>query len=406
MEARFQRDAKDRIDAIQREAADRLSAVRVVSAFFAGPGLIQREEFREFVEPLLEDFEGVGALAWVPRVSSAQRPAHEQAIRETGLANYKITQRNGQGKMVAAEKRDEYYPVLFIEPQKDFPNFIGRDLGVATSYYAAIRKAMADGALSVWTARMQAPQNNGGGGGRLIVADPVWNEHPPEIKRPKDKPEIDGFVLGFFAIGSIAKDAMKIFHPLGVNVYIYDSSGGDDKKLVAIRLSSLHGKNANLEPSPAQSRPPETGMHYAMSFPVANRRWTVDCFPMDVYFTRQRTWEPAGALLAGLLITGLLVGWLMLLTGRTARVERMVAERTRELGESEQRFRLLVESATDSFFLRDLQGRIRDVSKWTCESLGYTREELLSMNIANVDVAFVPKNLGRLRLAPRRGISP
>src|SRR5262249_18444840 len=46
---------------------------------------------------------------------------------------------------------------------------------------------------------------------------------------------------------------------------------------------------------------------------------------------------------------------------------------------SEQRFRTFVDHAADAFFLHDEQGRILDVNRRTCESLGYAREELLGM---------------------------
>ena len=60
------------------------------------------------------------------------------------------------------------------------------------------------------------------------------------------------------------------------------------------------------------------------------------------------------------------------------------------LKESERRFRLLVEHATDSFFLHEIDGRIRDVNQHACESSGYTREELLGLSIEDIDQDFVP----------------
>jgi PAS domain S-box-containing protein len=49
------------------------------------------------------------------------------------------------------------------------------------------------------------------------------------------------------------------------------------------------------------------------------------------------------------------------------------------LRESERRFRTFVDHAADAFFLTDEQGRILDVNFRACESLGYTRDELIGM---------------------------
>ena len=58
----------------------------------------------------------------------------------------------------------------------------------------------------------------------------------------------------------------------------------------------------------------------------------------------------------------------------------------RSLRESEERFRGLVTQAADAFFLLDGDGRILDVNQSASDYLGYAREELLEMNIADVDV--------------------
>jgi formate hydrogenlyase transcriptional activator len=56
------------------------------------------------------------------------------------------------------------------------------------------------------------------------------------------------------------------------------------------------------------------------------------------------------------------------------------------LQESEKRFRLLVEQAGDAFFVHNYAGRIFDVNKQACTTLGYSREELLNMTISDVDI--------------------
>lgn len=53
--------------------------------------------------------------------------------------------------------------------------------------------------------------------------------------------------------------------------------------------------------------------------------------------------------------------------------------------EAEDKFKLLVEQAGDAFFILDYEGAIYDVNQQACLSLGYTREEILGMNISEVD---------------------
>jgi PAS domain S-box-containing protein len=78
---------------------------------------------------------------------------------------------------------------------------------------------------------------------------------------------------------------------------------------------------------------------------------------------------------------------------------RDVSDRRRaeaEIRRSEQRFRSVVEQASDAFFVHDLDGWFVDVNRRACESLGYTREELLEMSVPEVEVAYTPGALERL----------
>jgi len=61
------------------------------------------------------------------------------------------------------------------------------------------------------------------------------------------------------------------------------------------------------------------------------------------------------------------------------------------LRESENRFRRLVEYAADGFTLHDSDGKIIDVNRHICESLGYTREELLGLSIQDIAGESIPE---------------
>ncbi len=55
------------------------------------------------------------------------------------------------------------------------------------------------------------------------------------------------------------------------------------------------------------------------------------------------------------------------------------------LSESEEKYRVLFETAKDAIFLTDETGKFVDVNQAACESLGYSKEELLKLTVGEID---------------------
>src|SRR5215216_4805394 len=81
---------------------------------------------------------------------------------------------------------------------------------------------------------------------------------------------------------------------------------------------------------------------------------------------------------------------------REAEVRREREWAEKALGRSEDRFRRLVEQAADAIFVHDLEGNFVDVNRQACESLGYSREELLSMSVRDVEATYAPGSILKL----------
>jgi len=74
--------------------------------------------------------------------------------------------------------------------------------------------------------------------------------------------------------------------------------------------------------------------------------------------------------------------------------ERKRAEE--QLRASEARFRTFVDHATDAFFLHDDDSVVIDVNRQACDSLGYSREELIGMHPRDFDAGLDEPALARL----------
>ena len=81
------------------------------------------------------------------------------------------------------------------------------------------------------------------------------------------------------------------------------------------------------------------------------------------------------------------------LTRERSKLEERVLERTNALRLSEERFRTLFENASDAIFLGDMAGRFLDVNREAERQTGYSREELLRMGAADLDVNHTPASV-------------
>ncbi len=66
------------------------------------------------------------------------------------------------------------------------------------------------------------------------------------------------------------------------------------------------------------------------------------------------------------------------------RLETQVVNKTAEIRKSEERYRAVIEQASDAIMVTDPKGKFIDVNTAMCKQFGYTREEFLNLNITNL----------------------
>jgi PAS domain S-box-containing protein len=359
----FQYDAEKRVQAIQIAMSNRMITVGTLATYFAGSELVERSEFDTFVEELLRDRSGIQALGWAPRIRAAEREAHERFVRGERLPKYQIIELNKRGEVVRAAARAEYFPVLFVKPTDKNEDLLGLDIWSDPTYRAATERAAAKGrpvAVAVNRRGRHATDE-----AQLLVIVPARNDVPPSAKRPADQPGNNGFVFALFNIADVVESALKTPTPVGIDVSIFAPLATGGERCVYTHLSRLHVRG-----DPSTAVQPAGGLWFSGDIAIADSRWKVDCVPCGTYVARYRTWGPLAVLIAGLIITGLVVGNFFLLVGRTARIEQLAAERTRELREGELKLGAILDQAYQFIGLLTPDGVVLEINKSALAFIG------------------------------------
>ncbi len=125
-------------------------------------------------------------------------------------------------------------------------------------------------------------------------------------------------------------------------------------------------------------------LHHAVRGQISLRVYKGASFPADYTVSPARDGH------------GQIIGlrWILRDLSENTRTEQALRER-------DYHFRTLFDHAGDAIFIHNLTGRFLEVNHVVCKSLGYTREELLSMTPADIVApemaGDVPKHLARLR---------
>ena len=119
---------ENRYAALEREVKSGIEVLSSVRAFYLHAKVVTRSEFHNFTESLLLQHPGIQALEWIPHVPYSQREEYEKAAKRDGLKDFQITEQLAQNKITKAGRRDEYFPVYFVEPYKGNEPVLGYDL--------------------------------------------------------------------------------------------------------------------------------------------------------------------------------------------------------------------------------------------------------------------------------------
>ena len=391
LQSDFSIAAENRYTALKREVESDILVLSSVRAFYLHAKVVTRSEFHNFTESFLLQHPGIQALEWIPRVPYSQREEYEKAAKRDGLKDFQITEQLAQNKIAKAGKRSEYFPVYFVEPYKGNELVLGYDLTSNPLRKEALDRSHDTGGIAA-TGRITLVQEKKGQSGFLVVA-PVYQKNMPADSTQSRKENIRGFAVGVFRVGDIVERSLTYLNPEGIDVYLYDNSAQGKERFLYVhplRTGKTTDSLRNEEPVPDGS------LKITRTLKVADREWQILFVATPDYVASGKTWQPWGVLLAGLLLTGLLAGFLIVVARRAEELtnsnELLLQEiagrrKTEEdLRLSEERFRRIFEEGHFGMTLVNSDDTIVIANKAFCGLLGYSEQELTGKNL--IDLTF------------------
>lgn len=301
---------------------------------------LSREEFRRFAQVMLRQFPVLQALEWAPRVTPAERPGFEAAQRQQ-VAAFRITERGADGAMHPAGPRDFYYPVTYVEPYRGNEAALGYDLASNPARNHALLSTARTGQPAA-TAPIPLVQTGGRPGVLIIQAVPE-NGRPSAVLTVLD-------IRNFIAHALPASSAS-----------------------LHVRLVDTDADTVIYDTFPAAVQRPA----FDQPIEFASRHYRFQTLPTAAYLQAHRSWQAWGVMAGGTLGAALLGALLLLATGYTARVVAQVDERTRELQESEARFRAMADSSPVFIWLADRHNQVTWFNQTLLTFLGQPMEQEL-----------------------------
>ena len=358
-----------------------IEVLRAGTGLFAISPTTSANQFHNFVErlELKNQYPGAQGIGYMARVRREQKDSFTSQTRNRNHSDFEIW---------PGEDHDEYHPVVYFEPLDDRQyQLIGYDMGSDPVRLAAMAIAR-DTGLPAATGRAILNHDRGDNGdvGFLIYAPIYENDRTPTTDEER-RDALAGFVFSRFRAADFMKAILAIKHTTDIDIRIHDGQEPTNENLIHDTASvAAPIDNRNYRPFRAQSH-----------VEVAGRTWTLD-FSSRPEFASAKGNSLGYVVIGGVLISLLLFGLThaqveaRAATERTAselqisesKVRKTLSDRERAeeaLRESEERYRELIENANDIVFTLDLEGNVTSMNSAVERLTGFSREELLKMNM-------------------------
>ena len=334
LKTQFKQDAEIRANLVVEHLDGCLFVVQAIQSSLKGSNRLDNTVFKIFTAPFLAERKEIQALAWLPCVLQSQRADFEKRVRQEGLPGFQINDLTPDGRLISADKREEYYPVEYIEPLKGNELKTGFNMALEPIRRAALEQARDTGKAAI-TERIEMVQEDKAFG--FLVYLPLYQEGMPATTVDERRAALKGFVVGMFRLSDAMEAAMNIVVPEGLSFDLVDLSAPPRRQQLyhwTARVKVIESwKSPLYPPSPKYVRREVFG----------GRQWEMSITANSTYVARHFSLIQWLIPPTGFVLTLLLGLYLRTIHSQRTILERTVLERTAELRKYQENLEGLVQ---------------------------------------------------------------
>ncbi len=349
-----EQDARFMAERFSESTSQTVASLYSLDGFHAGSKEIDRREFEAFTRPILEVNQALTALAWVPVVRGEDVEAVTALAEAQGYRNWRMYGFDDKGNSTSVLLGKVHYPVFYSARRTAStaarPGF---DLASDPVRLATMEKARDTGKPAT-TGRVPVVVDGRPTDG-IVIAHPIYaGGRVPTSVETRRKAHL-GFYTAVFRIEELVASLRADAKERGLEVEVHDEAAKSESRAILNTFTQEVDLRAGFEDLDRY------GALVSTQAKIVDRTWQIRFLRPKKDLVDERSLETWLLLAFGLAVCTILGGFLMVLTGRAYRTERLVEERTRDLTRVNQHNAAILSVLPDSTMRVGRDGTFREV---------------------------------------------
>lgn len=335
----FEANAKTILKAMDTNIAAYVAELYSLRNFFRASEEVTPEEFVKFLDGVLKRNEGLQGLFWAPAMSDAELRDFEKQVQKKNNTNFFISEYLPNKGLIPVKNREIYFPILREEQSNQISSRLGFDLASTEGIYEALIDTK-----NIPNVFAVMPDEYLSAEKKLDFSIILPLKASKDREEFHTHPILMGLVMGSVSLRQLLERVMLDWSDKGINIRIYDAQNSV--------LVDTFPSNANV------SKTSFSTPIYLLPLRIYGLSWFLEFHLDDEFVRRNINWSFWYALLGTSVFIFFVSCFLLVITGQTATIEKVITERTRQYREQKNFLGVIMDNIPDLIFVKNEKHQI------------------------------------------------